>query len=177
MQTQCAWNGRLSGGCGSWVQADQIAHKAVFPHGLALPGGRRHAALLRLPGVYRGIPQQAVGFHGYRRIFNHHLAAQHKHFEFLHKLPQKVSPAQQPIGRTGLLLAFANQHKTGQHAALGIAPGCQPGAMNRQQGYVLGQLVVQECGGVCSMDAHHCPVAELVGMFTHQADHAIACVK
>lgn len=79
------------------VQAYQIARLSIALGLQALPGRSRQLAAMRLPCLGSCITQQTICSHAARCIFNHHLAAQHEHFEFGNKTAQHIAPAQQQV--------------------------------------------------------------------------------
>lgn len=149
------------------------------PAGAGLAAGASHSARLAVGGVQahhagvaqvglgpglvalgqrgaRGVTQQAVEGVVAAGIAQARLGAQHEHGQALERGRQQVACAdQQHLG-----IAALEGDAAGEHAALGRQQGGQPCVLLVQQGKVLGQLAVEEFGGVFTGYADHAKMVQ-----------------
>jgi hypothetical protein len=82
------------------------------------------------------------------------LGAQHEHGQALERGRQQVAAAHQE----DFLRSALEADEAGLHPALGRAKSRQPGLVGADQGEIIGQLALQEAGGIGALRADHAQV-------------------
>ena len=109
-----------------------------------------------VPAAGHRAARQAVQREVRRGVGQPGLGAQHKHGKALEGGGQQVAAAdQQYLGGAAL-----EADEAGLHAAFGRQEGRQPGLLHAQQGEILGELAVQELGGVFAFDTNHAEMGQ-----------------
>ena len=86
-----------------------------------------------------------------RRVRQLHLGTQHKHRQTFHGLGDQIAPTnQQHFVGAGLAI-----HKARLHTPFGVTKSAQMALFCLHQQDILGELVMQEVGGVFARSANH----------------------
>ncbi len=112
-----------------------------------------------------GASGQAVEREVGRGVGQPSLGTQHEHGQALERGSQQVARADQQHLAAARSSGPLEADEAGLHAPLGGQERRQAGVLQAQQGEVLGQLAVQESGGVIAFDADHAQMGQGGGAF------------